>query len=174
MFDQYECLVKLIENIESAKYTIEKVVQAIKKLDFGEDTCNINQYIKKRMQNNDISEIINISPAVYHMLQNFQSTSASVERSFPCWKNCWPRTKILRSRMCDVTWFYTFMRPSGDYTSLQSLADYVPRLDLFCDRNSLVYQVSLGKCVCFRLLNICFNIKSQKKYRFLSLNFLGQ
>ena len=39
------------------------------------------------MQNNDISEIINmerqdISPAVYHMLQNFQPTSASVEKSF--------------------------------------------------------------------------------------------
>ena len=39
------------------------------------------------MQNNEISEIINmkrqnISPAVYHMLQNSQPTSASVERSF--------------------------------------------------------------------------------------------
>ena len=39
------------------------------------------------MQNNDISEIINmerkdISPAVYHMLQNSRPTSASVERSF--------------------------------------------------------------------------------------------
>ena len=51
------------------------------------------------MQNNDIPEIINmkrqdISPAVYDMLQNSQSTSASVER---------PTTKILRSRMCDIT-----------------------------------------------------------------------
>ena len=39
------------------------------------------------MQNNDISELINterqdISPAVYHMLQNSQPTSASVERIF--------------------------------------------------------------------------------------------
>ena len=39
------------------------------------------------MQNNDISEIINmerqdISPAVYHILQNSQPTPASVERSF--------------------------------------------------------------------------------------------
>ena len=85
--DQYECLVKLIEKMESAKYTIKEAVQAIQELDFGEDTCNINQYIKKRMQNNDISEIINverqyISPAVYHMLQNSQPTSASVERTF--------------------------------------------------------------------------------------------
>ena len=71
--DQYECQVKLIEKMESAKYITKEAVQAIKELDFGEDTCNINQYIKKRMQNNDISAIINmerqdISPAVYHML----------------------------------------------------------------------------------------------------------
>ena len=74
--DQYECLVKLIEKIESAKYTIKKAVQAIQELDFGKDTCNINQYIKKNMQNNDISEIINmerqdLSPTVYHLLQHY-------------------------------------------------------------------------------------------------------
>ena len=85
--DQYEFLVNLIGKIESGKYTIKEAMQAIQELDFGEDTCNINQYIKKRKQNNDISEITNmerqdISPAVYHMLQNFQPTSASVERSF--------------------------------------------------------------------------------------------
>ena len=78
--------------MESAKYTIKEAVQAIQELDFGEDTCNINQYIKKRMQNNDISEIINmekqdISPAVYHILQNSQPTSASVEISFSMLKN---------------------------------------------------------------------------------------
>ena len=85
--DQYECLVKLKEKIESAKYTIKEAAQAIQEFDFGEDTYNINQYIKKRMQTNDISEIINmerqdISPAVYHMLQNSQPISVSVERSF--------------------------------------------------------------------------------------------
>ena len=85
--DQYKCLVKPIEKMENAKYTIKEAVQAIQELDFREDTCNINQCIKKRMQNIDISEIINlekqdISPAVYHMLQNSQPTSASVERSF--------------------------------------------------------------------------------------------
>ena len=73
--------------MESAKYTIKEAVQEIQELDFGENTCNINQYITKRMQNNDISAIINmkrqdISLVVYHMLQNSQTTSASVERSF--------------------------------------------------------------------------------------------
>ena len=43
--NQYECLVKLIEKMESAKYTIKEAVQAIQELDFGEETCNINQYI---------------------------------------------------------------------------------------------------------------------------------
>ena len=55
--DQYECLVKLIEKKDSAKYTIKEVVQAIQELDF-EDTYNINQYFKKRIENNGISEII--------------------------------------------------------------------------------------------------------------------
>ena len=87
--DQYECLFKLIEKMESAKYVIKEAVQAIKELDFVEDSCNINQYIKKRMQNNDIPEIINVErqdilPAVYHMLQNSQPTSAFVEEAFPC------------------------------------------------------------------------------------------
>ena len=85
--EQYEYLVKLMEKMESAKYTIKEVVHTIQELDFGEDTCNNNQYIKKRLQNNDISKIINmerqdISPAVYRMLQNSHPTSASVERSF--------------------------------------------------------------------------------------------
>ena len=73
--DQYEYFVKLIEKMESAKYAIKEAVRAIQELDFGEDTCNIKHYIKKRMQNNNISELINMerqdnSPAVYHMLQN--------------------------------------------------------------------------------------------------------
>ena len=70
--------------MESAKYAIKEVVQAIQQLDFGKDACSINQYIKQKMQNNDISEIINmerqdILPAVYHMLKNSQPTSAFVE-----------------------------------------------------------------------------------------------
>ena len=33
--------------MESAKCTIKEAVQAIQELGFGEDTCNLNQYIKK-------------------------------------------------------------------------------------------------------------------------------
>ena len=73
--------------MESAKYTIKEAVQAIQELDFDEDTYNINQYIKRRMQNNDICEIINmerqdISLAVFYMLQNSQPTPT--KEAFPC------------------------------------------------------------------------------------------
>ena len=44
--------------MESVKYTITKAEQAIQELDFGEDTCDINQYIKKRMQNNYLETTI--------------------------------------------------------------------------------------------------------------------
>ena len=44
--DQYECVVKFIEKMKSSKYTIKEAVQAIQELDFGEETCNINQYIE--------------------------------------------------------------------------------------------------------------------------------
>ena len=87
--DQYKCLVKLIKKIESAKYTIKEAVQAIQELDFSEDTCNINQCNKKRMRNNDISEIINmegqdISPAVYYMLQILSPHLLQQKEAFPC------------------------------------------------------------------------------------------
>ena len=73
--------------MESAKYTINEAVQAIQELHFGEDTCSINRYIQKRMQNNDISKIMhierpNILPAVYSLFQLSQTTSVSVDRSF--------------------------------------------------------------------------------------------
>jgi len=77
--------------MESAKYTIKEAVQAIEEVDIREDTCNTNRYIKKRMQNNDLSKIINMerqdaSPAVYSLPQNSQPITASVKRSFPMLK----------------------------------------------------------------------------------------
>ena len=95
---QYECPVKTIEKTKSAKYTNNKALQAIQELDFGKDTCNVNQNIKKRMENNKISEIINmerqgISPAVYHMFQNSQPTSASVKKSFSMLKKLTAKNK---------------------------------------------------------------------------------
>ena len=66
------------------------------------------------MQNNDSTEIINlerqdISPAVYHMLQNSQPTSASAERNF----------STLKKLLAEDRNFHTLMRPLV-ITSLQS------------------------------------------------------
>ena len=87
--DQYECLVKLIEKMKSEEYTIKEAVQAIQELEFGEDTCNINQYIKKRMQSNDISEIINmerqdILPACITYFKILSSHLFVLKEAFPC------------------------------------------------------------------------------------------
>ena len=97
--------------MESVKYTIKEAVQAIQELDFGEDTCNINQYVKKRMQNNDISEIINmerqdISPAVYPMLQNSPPTSVSVERSFSMLKKLLAKNRNFK---VENVWLYMIL-----------------------------------------------------------------
>ena len=101
---QYECLVKLIEMMESAKYTIKEAVQAIQELDFGEDTCSINRYIQKRRQNNDMSKVINmerpdITPAVYSLLQRSQPTTTSVERSIFMLSNLFAKSRSVRSKM---------------------------------------------------------------------------
>ena len=44
--------------MENAKHIIIEAVLAIQELDLEEDTCTINRYIQKRMQNNDISKIM--------------------------------------------------------------------------------------------------------------------
>ena len=109
--DKYECLVKLIEMMESAKYTIKEAVLAC---------CNINQYIKKRMQNHDISEIMNmerqhISPAVYHRLQNSQPISASVERSFSMLKKLLTKDKNFKIENVRHYMILHFNASTGNY-----------------------------------------------------------
>ena len=91
--DQYECLVKRIEKMESAKQC-----KQLKNLTLVKTLATSTNTLKKRMQNNDISEIINmerqdISQAVYHMLQNSQPTSVSVGRSFSTMKKVLAKDK---------------------------------------------------------------------------------
>ena len=62
-------------------------MEAFQELDFREHTCYFNQYIKKRMQNNDIPKTMNmerqdISTSAYSLLRNSQTTIASIQRSF--------------------------------------------------------------------------------------------
>ena len=111
--DQYECLVKLIEMMESAKCTIKVAVQVIQDLDFGEDICRISRYIKKRIQNNDISKLMStersdISPAVYSLLQHCQPTSAFVERSFCLLRKLLAKDRNFRVEKCKILHDFTF------------------------------------------------------------------
>ena len=72
--DQFECLVKHIETIERAKYTSAKK-QCKQSKNFTSVKTQHSSYIKKKMQNNDISKIMNmkrpyILSAVWSLLQH--------------------------------------------------------------------------------------------------------
>ena len=87
--------------MNSAKHTNKEAVQAIQELDLGEDTCSINRYIQKRMQNNDIFLIMNmerpdISHAVYTLLQHSKPTIAFVEGSFSMRRKLLAKDRKLR------------------------------------------------------------------------------
>ena len=93
------------------------------------------------MQSNDISEIINmerqdISPAVYHMLQNFQPTSASVENSFSMLKKLLAKNRNFKAE--NVRHYMILHCNASTCSLLACRVKYVLRLDLFCDSNSLV------------------------------------
>ena len=73
--------------MEDTKYTIRAAYNDLTKLGFGDDSCAIAAYIKKRLEKNNLSEIMamnrqEISSTVYGLLQHCQPTTASVERSF--------------------------------------------------------------------------------------------
>jgi hypothetical protein len=96
----YECLIHLVEKSESKTYNMETAYQDIKSIDFKEDPCNINGYIKKRLEkNNDLTVISTLSrddlaPSQYFLLQQCQATSVSVERSFSILKKLLAKDRI--------------------------------------------------------------------------------
>ena len=84
----YQVLPKMIQKIESSKWTIKEAHADISALDLKEDCVGIGAYIKKRMLKNcDMENIVNlkqedICPALYAELQCCQPTTAAIERSF--------------------------------------------------------------------------------------------
>ena len=83
----YKSLASLVLQMEGTKYTIRAAYNDLTKLGFGDGSCAIAAYIRKRLEKNDSSEIMamnrqEISPTVYGLLQHCQPTTASVERSF--------------------------------------------------------------------------------------------
>ncbi|CAK8674232.1 unnamed protein product [Clavelina lepadiformis] len=76
--------------MESCTYTIKEAHADLNALDFGKDPLELKNYIKKRLDKNDVKQIMelqDISPALYAKLQKCQPTSASVERSFSLLKS---------------------------------------------------------------------------------------
>lgn len=83
----YTCIADLVKKIESSHFTREEAARKLAELDFGNDPCGISDYIGKRLENNDLLSIVNmtndeVSPATYNLLQKCQPTTAAVERSF--------------------------------------------------------------------------------------------
>ena len=98
------------------------------------------------MQNNGFSEMINmerqdISPAVYHMLQNSQPTSASVEKSFSMLKNLLAKDRNFKAEnVRPYMILHTLMPPPGDYY----LAELIMYQDLTC------FAIAIALCSKFR------------------------
>ncbi|CAK8695130.1 unnamed protein product [Clavelina lepadiformis] len=88
----YNNISNLILKMESCTYTIKEAHADLNALDFGKDPLELKNYIKKRLDKNDVKQIMelqrqDISPALYAKLQKCQPTSAFVERSFSLLKS---------------------------------------------------------------------------------------
>ena len=85
---QYRTLAANVEGrLEGSACSITEAYGLLKNMQFDDDPCAINNYIKKRLSNSDLETIINctnltIDPTSYALLQKAQPTSAAVERSF--------------------------------------------------------------------------------------------
>ena len=83
----YSCLIKNVDLIENSTLGLQDAHKMITDLQFENDPCQIGKYIIRRLQENGINEIINMSnaainPELYSKLMKCQATSCSVERSF--------------------------------------------------------------------------------------------
>ena len=83
----YSCLIENVDLMEKSSLGLQQAHKIVTDLQFENDPCQIGNYITKRMQENGINEIINmsndeISPEMYSRLMKCQATSCSVERSF--------------------------------------------------------------------------------------------
>ena len=85
--NQYRTLAAKVEFFERSACTITEAYGPLKNMQFDDDQCTIQDYIKKRLSNSDLETIINctnltIDPTSYALSQKAQPTSAAVERSF--------------------------------------------------------------------------------------------
>ena len=84
--NQYRTVTTKVEFLEGSASTITEAYGLLKKMQFDNDPCAIEDYIKNRQSNSDLETIINctnltINPTSYALLQKAQPTSAAVERA---------------------------------------------------------------------------------------------
>lgn len=84
---QYESLSTMAIEMEGDSYTIDCALKKLNNLNFGDDYCQVGEYIKNRVKKNDILLIQNmtnknLSPELYCQLLKCPPSSALVERSF--------------------------------------------------------------------------------------------
>ena len=82
---QYRTLAANIEFLEERACMITKAYGLLKNMQFDDDPCTIEEYIKKRLSKSDLKTIINctnltINPTSYTLLQKAHPTSAAVEK----------------------------------------------------------------------------------------------
>ena len=147
--DQYECLVMLLETIESAKYTIKEAVQAIQVVNLGEDTRSTNLCIRKRMQNNNITEMnIGRDQIFYRLFTSTFSTSNCLRKKFYHDAKTVRRAQKLKRRDSKTVHDYIFQFL---HLVIAELAACIRRAHL-----KLCWEF-----VCFCELNVHFNIKTK-------------
>ena len=86
--NQYRTLAANVEFLEGSACTITEAYGLLKNMQFDDDPCAIENYIKKRLSNSDLETITNcadltIDPTSYALLQKAQPTVRSTPTSGP-------------------------------------------------------------------------------------------
>lgn len=115
----YASLVQVLQKCEATSYSIIAANQDLKDLSFGEDPCNVRQYLDGRIKSNtsfvDIIQLrrTDISPTLYGYLQQCQATSVCVERSFSILKKLLAKDRNFSSDNVEKYLMMLFNAPQG-------------------------------------------------------------
>ena len=77
---EYKSLASLVLQMEDTKYIIRAAYNDLTKLGFGDDSCAIAAYIRKRLEKNDLSEINGHESSEFFQLFTAYSNIANPQR----------------------------------------------------------------------------------------------
>ena len=109
----YKRLIPCVEIFESPTYNIITAYQDFTSMDLAQDSCNIKQYVTKRLESNaDFNTIAtlsheDISFGLYNFLSAARRLLPQWKEAFPCWKNFWLEiilsVMLILERTCSCT-----------------------------------------------------------------------